>query len=86
MMNDLKNLRKEIDLIDDELMKLLIKRFHLSIEVKKVKQINNIAVLDNKREQEIIDKVLNIDEASNIKDAVLEVYQCLLKTSKDLQK
>ena len=57
MMNDLKNLRKEIDLIDDELMKLLIKRFHLSIEVKKVKQINNIAVLDNKREQEIIDKV-----------------------------
>ena len=86
MMNDLKNLRKEIDLIDDELMKLLIKRFHLSIEVKKVKQINNIAVLDNKREQEIIDKILKIAEGSNIKDAVLEVYQSLLKTSKDLQK
>ena len=85
-MDKLKELRKEIDLIDNQLIDLFIKRFNLSIEVKKVKQENNILVLDSKREQEIIEKVKSINTDNNIKNAIEEVYLTILDSSKKLQK
>lgn len=85
-MDKLKELRKEIDLIDNQLIDLFIKRFNLSIEVKKVKQENNILVLDSKREQEIIEKVKSINTDDNIKNAIEEVYLTILNSSKKLQK
>lgn len=85
-MDKLKELRKEIDLIDNQLIDLFIKRFNLSIEVKKVKQENNILVLDSKREQEIIEKVKSINADYNIKNAIEEVYLTILNSSKKLQK
>lgn len=85
-MDKLKELRKEIDLIDNQLIDLFIKRFNLSIEVKKVKQENNILVLDSKREQEIIEKVKSINTDNNIKNAIEEVYLTILNSSKKLQK
>lgn len=85
-MDKLKELRKEIDLIDNQLIDLFIKRFNLSIEVKKVKQENNILVLDSKREQEIIEKVKSINANDNIKNAIEEVYLTILNSSKKLQK
>ena len=85
-MDKLKELRKEIDLIDNQLIDLFIKRFNLSIEVKKVKQENNILVLDSKREQEIIEKVKSINTDYNIKNAIEEVYLTILNSSKKLQK
>lgn len=85
-MDKLKELRKEIDLIDNQLIDLFIKRFNLSIEVKKVKQENNILVLDSKREQEIIEKVKSINADDNIKNAIEEVYLTILNSSKKLQK
>lgn len=85
-MNKLSDLRKDIDLIDDQLIDLLNKRFNLSIEVKQVKKENNIEVLDSKREQDILNKIIDVKANDDIKYAISEVYKSILTNSKNLQK
>jgi monofunctional chorismate mutase len=75
---ELKNLRKEIDAIDDEIIKLLEKRFELISLIKKIKSENNLEVFDQERENEILNKISN----ANTK----ELYQELLRISKKIQK
>ena len=55
----LENVRKEIDAIDAELIPLLKKRMLCSLEVAKIKKEQNLPILNEKREQEIIENVHN---------------------------
>lgn len=73
-------LRKEIDLIDDELIKLLEKRFLITSKVGDVKRENIHAVLDTSREQQILEKIKSKDPI--IKDELEAVYKAILTESK----
>lgn len=53
----LDDLRNEIDLIDDQLIALFVKRMNAALKVAKVKKENDLPVLSSKREQEILAKV-----------------------------
>ncbi len=54
---DLLELRNEIDKVDEELIPLLIKRLEISEQVAAYKAKRNMPVLNEKREQEILDDV-----------------------------
>lgn len=54
---DLLGLRKEIDKIDEQLIPLLLKRMHISQQVAQYKVERGIPVLNEEREQEILDNV-----------------------------
>ncbi|MGN1124003.1 MAG: prephenate dehydratase [Eubacterium sp.] len=54
---DLLELRKEIDKIDEQLIPLLTKRMDVAKQVAEYKVKNSIPVLNEKREQEILDNV-----------------------------
>lgn len=54
---DLSEIRKMIDDIDGELINLICKRMDCSLKVAEYKAANNIPILNQKRENEILDRV-----------------------------
>ncbi len=54
---DLNDIRKEIDIIDQELITLLEKRMDCAKAVGEYKQAHGIPILDKERQQKILDKV-----------------------------
>ena len=56
-MRNLKEIREDINKIDDELISLFVKRMDCAKEVGLYKKANNIPILNQEREQEILDKV-----------------------------
>lgn len=85
-MDQLDKYRNEIDVIDEEIIKLLDKRFQLSMQVKEYKDQRDIPVLDQKRETYIKEKILSYRGSQQVVEQILEVYSTILKSSKLLQK
>lgn len=56
--NELEKLRKQIDLIDDELISLLSNRMKISRDIGQYKKDNNITILQTGRWKEIFDKFM----------------------------
>ena len=54
-MADLKELRVEIDKIDEELVKLFVRRMEISEEVAEYKRENDLPILNKSREREVLD-------------------------------
>ena len=81
---DISILRKEIDNIDDCLIKLLEKRASIIKEVALYKSKNKIDVFDSNREEEIINKIKKTATEENI-DYCLFVFENILHGSKKIQ-
>lgn len=82
---DIGEARKEIDKIDNELIKLFEKRMLLSAQIAEEKKKNNLPVYDEKREQEILQ---NIKEKApeNIREFSAELYEKIFELSRRYQK
>ncbi len=72
-------LRKEIDLIDYELIKLLEKRFKITSKIGDLKREHNYAVFDRSRELEILEKIKT--EEPLIKEQTESVYKSIFAES-----
>lgn len=84
-MEDLNELRKQINEIDDELVELFLKRME---QVKKVgiyKQNNSMGVLDKSREESIIKKYIEITDDLEQKDQIKDFFEGLLSISRKAQ-
>jgi dahp synthetase I family protein len=64
--NALTTLRSHIDVIDDQLLDLLKKRMAVSDEIGSLKKANNVAILQNQRWQEILDKMITRGAERNL--------------------
>ena len=80
---DLSQLRNEIDEIDDELVPLLLKRMDVSRRVAEYKVANNIPVLNEKREQEVLDLVA--EQCGEQGEMMKTVFSSLMDASRALQ-
>lgn len=84
-MEDLKNYREKLDLIDEEMKKLFLERMEIVKEIGAFKKENNIKVEDKNREIEMLKRLSN-----NISDELKPYYESFLKDiiniSKDYQK
>ena len=85
IMEDLKELRNQIDNIDKEIVELFEKRMEIVSNVAKYKSKNHIPVLNSSREEEVINK--NIDHLKNkeLEGYLREFYIKLMNLSKDYQ-
>ena len=84
MVNELGNLRKKINRFDNQLIKILEKRFKVCEKIGKYKLKNKILILDKKREKEIIK---NSCKKTNLsQDFIKKLFNLVLKESKKLQK
>lgn len=87
MVNDkIFELRKEIDIVDRELLQKLRSRFMISEEMGKIKAVNNIAVSDAEREVEL--KSLHKQWSGQLgldEELVKELFDLIIKKSKNIQ-
>ena len=81
----LEELRQEINQIDDELVVLLEKRMKLVNQVATYKQETGKAVLDTKREEVILGRVVDHVENPAYKDTILATFKDILKNSRAYQ-
>ena len=78
--------RAEIDAIDREIVALFERRMQVVVDVARIKKENGIAILDASREKEVIAKVQSYLKDDHLKEELVEVYETLMKVSKDYQK
>jgi monofunctional chorismate mutase len=78
--------RKEINSIDEELVKLLERRFNVVLKIGQYKKENNIPIYDEKREKMVIENCVNRLENKNYSLNIEDVYKKIMDTCKDLEK
>lgn len=81
---DLKNIRQEIDQIDDQIFELFMARMDLSKEVAEAKKASKLAIENKNREEEILSRMSQKSEEMAEYSQVL--YQTLFDLSKSYQK
>ena len=82
--NQLKQLRNQINDIDDEILKLLAIRSETVINIGKNKN-SNLEVVDLDREQKILKRLLNNNQGSYSKDTIVRIWRELFEASTILQ-
>lgn len=75
-------IRKEIDSLDQEIMKLLDRRFILTTEIGRLKKDTKTKVLDTNREKIIYDKISKYSHFPELR----EIYKTIINESKKLQR
>ena len=83
-MEDLKEIRNQINKIDEEIIDLLEKRFDLSKKVREYKISHNKKIYDPVREKEILEKIK--EDNPKYGKYFVEIYQEIMDQSKNLQK
>lgn len=84
-MADLKDIRKELDALDDELIKLFLKRMSLSEEVAKIKIRDGLPLVHQGREDEIIERLSN-GQSEEMKEYIGDFYRNIFEISRKRQK
>lgn len=79
---NLEDFRKQIDQIDQKVIKLLKKRFEITQNIREFKQQNGLSVLDNAREDQILNRAAQGDYSQQTK----AVYKTVLEQSRNIQK
>lgn len=80
----LEEYRRQIDIIDDEIIELLLKRDEIIKDVKKYKQTNKIDIYDGEREQKIYSRIKSKD--LEIESDIIKIYELITNLSKVRQK
>ncbi len=81
---NIQELRNEIDTINDEMLKLFIKRMEISYLIGKEKQKEGKSVLDRKREEEVLEYVV-ANSPQNIQNYSIEFFRNIMNLSKQYQ-
>jgi len=81
---DLTELRNELDAIDKEIVELFRRRMETVKMVSEYKRISGTAVLDPKREQEILCRVAQLS-GDELSDYTKELFTTLMSISRDYQ-
>ncbi len=85
--NKLANLRTRIDVVDHKLTEILGKRMKIADEIGMLKKKNNVAILQNKRWNEILGKmILEGKENELSEEFVLKIYKAIHQESINHQK
>ena len=86
-LNKLSNLRTQIDVVDHKLTEILGKRMKIADEIGGLKKKNNVAILQNKRWNEILGKmILEGKEFDLSEEFVLKIYKAIHQESINHQK
>ena len=81
---EIENLRKQIDLIDDEILKLFLKRLYLCEKIGDQKKLLGLDVKDVNREKKILEKI-KIAAGENSQAAV-ELFKFIIDMCRKVQR
>lgn len=87
MKTNLDILRKEIDMIDDDLLSILSKRESIVKKISEYKKVNKLQPLDKKRWESLIeDRLIKAKKLNLSARLIKEVFEKIHQNSLDLQK
>lgn len=76
-------LRRDMDKIDEEILRMLAKRFVLVQKIMKYKKLNRIKLVDKEREKQILKKVKIKSRKYKISEKSIEnIFKSILKKYK----
>ena len=78
-------IRKHIDDIDCQLVKLLNERAQCSLDIRKLKPQAHMGLYDPRREEEIFAKVASCNEGPLFGDDLREIYEAILHVAKEMR-
>jgi len=81
---ELSELRKQINEIDDQLLKLFIDRMHVASEVAEYKRQNHMPVLDSARERDLLTRIAE-RAGEEMDEYALVLYSTILSLSRSYQ-
>ena len=84
-MENIQSLRGEIDQIDREIVNLFNQRLAVAYKIAKYKKEHNLNILDQKREDELLEKIKGLSQKDYVEET-LKLYESILLISKDYQK
>lgn len=85
--DELSMLRKRVDEIDDQLVLLLAKRVKVVTKIKKFKRKKKLAIVDKKREQEVLKKARKKAKKLGLsEDCVEKLLKLVMKKAKLIQR
>lgn len=82
----LKQIREEVNQIDQDLVRLLEKRYECVDEIVRIKKEQSIATLDSNREQEVLKKVASLVDNKLYEASIVKTFQDIMDQSKEYQK
>lgn len=85
-MEKLEICRDLIDSIDNQIIELYVKRMEIVIEITKLKIDNDLPILDQNREETMLEKNLEKIKNDEFKKYYKDVLEGFLKASKEMQK
>ena len=84
-MGNLEDYRREIDSIDRELIALFEKRMNVAIKVGEYKKERNLPIFDAKREEEVIEKNINLLSNREYSEITRDFFEKVMELSRSLQ-
>lgn len=85
--NELNTLRTQIDVVDHKLVEMMGKRMKIADSIGQLKNKNNVAILQNKRWNEILGKMIMEGEENNLSEEfMLGIYKSIHQESINHQK
>ena len=84
--NDIHDLRKDIDIIDEKIFDLLVKRFSISDGIGKLKLLKRVDIDDPGREKQIIDRIDSKIRGRITRNEIIAILGPIFSVSKKKQK
>ena len=78
-------IRKKIDNLDEKLISNLNDRAKLSYEIRKLKNKANLPILDEQRENEILTKITLFNEGPLDEESIKDIYTKILVRMKNFE-
>ena len=85
-MRSIEHYRRRINGIDRRIMKILLKRYKAVDHIGKLKKIGGIAIVDNKREHDILQKIEKLNAGKKIKNYIASIYKTVFSSSYIIEK
>lgn len=83
---DLEECRREIDVLDRDLTKILERRMQVVAEVAAYKKKHHIEIYDLRRERQVLDKIANLTVQKELSPYLRRIYQCIMDESKKYER
>jgi chorismate mutase len=81
---ELADLRKDIDFLDNEIMKFLVRRFEITKKVRRYKKANKLPVMDKAREEHIVRE--KIENSGLPRKFIKDFYKLIFEESRRIQR
>lgn len=83
--NIIKAYRENIDNIDKKIVDLLEERMNNSIEIGKIKFKHNMKILDNTRENQVLENIKSSVKINKYEEYIVDIMNNIIRNSRKLQ-